>query len=387
MKIKYIITVIIATLALLYSCEKPMEEIYDGIDSSSLSYAVSELEYELTESDYTSMGLAYPNFSNTDSASAYVPGFLADKYKALGKASRVKVTYNFYPGSNEYLYSISNATEYTLDSADYASMGTGGGEPGEYGNFSSSVNPDDFIPSFLDTKYTSVSDNDVYKIFYRYYMGGGVTDTVYSFYYVEDGSFSALPNSYELTSSDYDNMGNPGPGQYGNFSSSVSPADYLSTFLSLNFPYAKADDIILVLYKYYGVGNTETRGDEYQFDGFVWTDISNTYKVTEEYLHNGTAWAVAPDLALIITTKESTIEYTLTNEDYDLVGNGKYNNFDVRVGSAEELESVRVDKINTIIKTNFIDLKAGEVYKVYFEVYTDNFTNETWDLTLEVVEK
>lgn len=55
------------------------------------------------------------------------------------------------------------------------------------------------------------------------------------------GSWEAVEGVYYLSSADFDSMGEGSgqPGQYDNFGSSISPDDYLPTFLGLTFPYAK----------------------------------------------------------------------------------------------------------------------------------------------------
>ena len=58
---------------------------------------------------------------------------------------------------------------YYLSSADYSSFG---GSIGKYGDFSSSDNPDNYLPQFLAQKYPYAQDGDEINIAYNYYSSG-----------------------------------------------------------------------------------------------------------------------------------------------------------------------------------------------------------------------
>ena len=79
-------------------------------------------------------------------------------------------------------------------------------------------------------------------------------------------------------------------------------------------------DIVLSMYELYqGGGVTKSFTAAYVFDGTVFSAYDNLMKETLQFGHDGDTWV--PD---------NTIKYTLTPEDFDLVGNGYYDNFDVR---------------------------------------------------------
>lgn len=61
---------------------------------------------------------------------------------------------------------------YALSSSDYNSMGESSGTPGRYDNFSSSVDPDDYLPLFLELKYPYVVEGDEIIVMYKYFSGG-----------------------------------------------------------------------------------------------------------------------------------------------------------------------------------------------------------------------
>lgn len=94
------------------------------------------------------------------------------------------------------------------------------------------------------------------------------------------------------------------------------------------------------------------------FDGSVWNAIPTVIDSELQFAHNGTTWV--PD---------NTISYTLTNADFTLVGNGNYNNFDVRAGKDEETVEVRLSKISTILLNNFPQYGEGQKFSVSYAVW------------------
>ncbi|GET27128.1 choice-of-anchor J domain-containing protein [Prolixibacter sp. NT017] len=60
---------------------------------------------------------------------------------------------------------------YVVNPDDYDAMGA----PGKYNNFSSSDNPDDYLPQLLSIKYPYAQDGDKLAVVYKYYSGGTST--------------------------------------------------------------------------------------------------------------------------------------------------------------------------------------------------------------------
>ncbi len=163
-----------------------------------LSNFGSAESYELITEDYDSMGEEsgdpgqYDNFSSSAPPEDYLPDFLLGKYPSAEEGDMVAVTYKYYSGSVEdrtdyYNFDGSEwapvSGVYVLTGDDYDSMG----DPGTYDNFSSSVPPEDYLPTFLKMKYPYAQSGDVKVIVYRYYEGDGVTNT-YAKEYHFDGS-------------------------------------------------------------------------------------------------------------------------------------------------------------------------------------------------------
>lgn len=61
-----------------------------------------------------------------------------------------------------------NTSAYALTASDYDAMGDG---PGRYNNFSSSAEPEDYLPQFLAKNYPFAQDEDEMIVSYKYYDG------------------------------------------------------------------------------------------------------------------------------------------------------------------------------------------------------------------------
>ncbi len=343
---------LIAVIGVFFTACKPMEDVYADIDAQE-NVIVGEKNFTLDSDDYKAITEItgdddyenYENFSTVDDAKTQIALLLADKYPVWGKGSLAEVTFNLYKSN-----SIQNEGDYEVTPQDYTDLGF------NFGNFG---NSNDLI-TFLTWKYSSATRGDLVELEYRYYVGGGVTeDRINNFLFLDEWS-----KLNEFSNADYTAMGQ----NYPNFSDHDVAKYRIGIFLGINYPYAVAGDQMLTLYKKYeGGGVTSKNVAPYTFDGTNWNYIGNVIEESIKFGHNGSVWE--PD---------NTINYTLTNADYALVGNGNYNNFDVRAGKDEEMESVRLDKINTILLNNFPSNAEGQKYSVSYAVW--NNANEVWNL-------
>ncbi len=85
----------------------------------------------------------------------------------IGEKTGYEASYTYSEGAWE----VTSDDFYTLTTADYDSMGEGSGQPGKYNNFSSSINPNDYIPNFLNLKFPYALEEDVIDVAYKYYSG------------------------------------------------------------------------------------------------------------------------------------------------------------------------------------------------------------------------
>ncbi len=337
-----------AILSLLLTACNPMEDIYEEIDAIE-SVISGEATITLTDEDYEDLDLNYGNFSSVDDAKSKLPGFLSDKYPAWGKESLAAVTFKLYSPK----YDEKSLEIYTVSSQDYTDNGH------NYGNFSSPSH----ITDFLDIKYPSPANRLLVSLTYKYYSGS-VSTLNNGFLYV-NGAWEVAQG---FTQDEYNAMGE----SYPNFSSEDEALTKIPVFLldKFKFEAKTAGTIEAIMYKLYvGGGVTNSYIANFIFDGSSWSKYDNIKNETIKFGHDGTNWV--PD---------NTIKYTLTGADYALVGNDRYGNFDVRSGKAEEDESVRIEKINTILLNNFPNDAEGQKYIVSFNIY--NGANGVWSLAV-----
>lgn len=199
------------------------------------------------------------------------------------------------------------------------------------------------------------------------------TKTIESFYQFEDGSWIIPENAYYLTAADYDAMG--APGRFDNFSSSEPASDYLPSLLNQKYPYALEGDQNILVYKYYNGSETQIRGDLYTFSSGTWEVYGSAVVEQLQFLKEDGVWV--PD---------NTIAYTLTGEDYQLIGDIAIENGDVARG--ENLQDFGnfyqnfpggdthwtdeqiVAVFDQFLKIKYPDLGPGQKFVITYLAYT-----------------
>lgn len=343
--------------SMVFTSCNPLEDIYAEIDAKE-NVISGEAKITLTDADYEALELSFGNFSSIDDAKAKLPAFLSSKYPAWGKESLAEVTFKLYNKKNDE----KSLTVYEVTAADYTAAGH------RFGNFSSA----DDITNFLNSKYPSAANRLLVSLTYKYWDGAQALDLENGFI----NNAGTWEMSIGITADEYKAMGE-GRAQ---FSFEDEALQKIPVFLKDRMKYEGkvAGDIQGVMYKLYvtdtqdidGDGRTDDRA-VYSFvaffiyDGANWAKYNNVINETIKFGHDGTKWV--PD---------NTIKYTLTAADYELVGNGRYGNFDVRAGKDEESEEARIAKINTILLKNFPSDAEGQKYIVSYNIY--NGANGVW---------
>lgn len=419
---KKLVYILLALIVVFSACD-PNEDLYDELDNAKEPYAGKIESYVFTADDYaiasdyaikdavtdedTSNAEAIEDdeaFNTYFTAESYVGKVLGELFPEYNKKSSANVTYNNFIGGLEYLDELGDITFYTLEWYDYDSMGEGDDEPGDYNNFSYKIDPDDYLPAFLLTKYSSAEADDVVAITYQYYDNG--TSTLTDYYGFDGTEWSVqdpVPGVYILSDDDYDAMGSPG--NYGNFSSSDSPDDYLPAFLSATFIYAKAGDVKVVVYQYYSSGSTTTRAKEYHYDGSVWTEYDATITQTNQFVHNGTEWVFDPTITLVMsgTEYQVIVDYAKATYGPDVIDSygtadyvygvsAYYGNFDGSKWDKTKFEdwdealdkAISVALLPTLYPDATIIVNGADMfYKVIYATY-DSGTPGTWLVTYKV---
>ena len=200
--------------------------------------------------------------------------------------------------------------------------------------------------------------------------------TAYEMYFEYTGTEWALPSDsfYAITDEDYESMG------IESFGSSISPDDYLATFLSLKYPYAQEDDMINVGYNYESSSSgTGARGSLYTFLDGEWTAYQSTISTTLQFGYVNGVWE--PD---------NTIRYTLTSADYAAIvadlatvypaataSTENYGNMDRRAGNAAEwTDPMILDAINVVLGNVAPSADEEQKYVITLEVYNGSNTTE-----------
>ena len=356
------------------------------------------LNYTLTDDDFNLVGNG--NYDNFDIRSgraeedievrrAKIQTILLKNFPEAADAAKYNVTYAVYDGSPGTLEMLlqqqqnepgsSLTTNYTLTDDDFDFVGNG-----QYDNFDIRSGKDEEtvearrakIEAILLNNFPATAAGDLYNVEYAVYDGSAGTlnmllefdgagytifsTTSYEFYMfeLEDTTMRftlvddwAAPITF--TKDEYTLMGQ----RYPNFSDNDEAIYKIGIYLRTLYQFAAADDFVAVEYNYYSNGVSQ-RNVNFVFDGSVWNSIDTVIEETIKFGHDGATWV--PD---------NTIKYTLTGADYTLVGNGNYGNFDVRAGKDEAEESVRLDKVNTILLNNFPNDLEGQKYIVTYNIY------------------
>ena len=367
------------------------------------------IAYTLTDADFELVGNG--RFDNFDIRSgraeeeievrrAKIQTILLNNFPEAADAAIYNVTYAVYDGASGTLEMLlkqqqnepdaSLTTDYTLTNADFDLVGNG-----NYNNFDIRAGKDEEtiesrrvkIETILLNNVPGAVAGDLYNVTYAIYNGAAGTrdmlvefdgtgytifsTTSYEFYtFVLEENTARFTYSDEwaapitFTSDEYSLMGQ----RYPNFSDNDEAVYNIGIYLRTLYQFAAPDDFVAVEYNYYS-GGVSQRNVNFVFDGSVWNAIPTVIDETIKFGHDGATWV--PD---------NTIKYTLTGADYTLVGNGNYGNFDVRAGKAEEQESVRLDKVNTILLNNFPSDAEGQKYIVTYNIY--NGAAGVWSLSV-----
>ncbi len=211
----------------------------------------------------------------------------------------------------------------------------------------------------------------------------GDTNSKGEYFMYSGGSWEAVEGVYYLSSGDFDSMGEESgqPGRYDNFSSSISPDNYLPTFLSLNFPYAQEEDELFIIYDYYSSNSgAQRRGNLYTVTGGEFVGHESTISTTLQFGFEDGVWV--PD---------NTIRYTLTVDDYSAIVSAlatdypgptgsmeNYGNMDRRSGNSNEWTNPMVlEAIDVVL--DIIDPSAADEQKYIVTIDIYNGSNTTED--------
>jgi hypothetical protein len=233
-------------------------------------------------------------------------------------------------------------------------------------------------------KYTSTDSNagtyEVVNVSLKAPGVEGVTESKSNFYTYDGGSWELSEGVYYLSDADFDSMGEASgqPGRFNNFSSSISPDDYLLNFLSNKYPYALEGDDLSVIYKYYSSNSgAQLRGNLYTYMNGTWSGFKSTISASLQFGHDGATWV--PD---------NTIKYEFVDSDYTLIADTYRDNPDYAsaVANLETYGNIStynwdVDQIdaavNTVLEEHFPSMDEDQKFAVTIYVYNGSSNNIT----------
>ncbi len=206
----------------------------------------------------------------------------------------------------------------------------------------------------------------------------GDTNSKGEYFMYSGGAWEAVEGVYYLSSADFDSMGEASgqPGQYNNFSSSVSPNNYLPTFLELTFPYAQEEEELFVIYDYYSSSSgAQIRGNLYTYLGGMWNAHQSTIETSLQFGFDNGEWI--PDNTIRYTISTLEFDYIETNYaaevgfEAPVASMANYGNFDRRSSnpaywSDDMLLTVFADLLNNVIDPTAED---EQKYVMIFDIY------------------
>ena len=148
-------------------------------DSAAINAKITRINLKLsTESTLVAATAISTNklFINAAQVGKLIPTFLSTKYLYVDANSSASINYNQSYDTTK----IVAANKYTLvNPADYLSMGNATGQPGKGNFFSSTIDPNFYIPIFLKKTYLYAIKGDLKLVRYNYTTATSSIATVY----------------------------------------------------------------------------------------------------------------------------------------------------------------------------------------------------------------
>lgn len=163
-------------------------------DSVKIQAIIARLKTKLTTDSTCVAATAIETnkmFINSTQAAKLISNFLLTKYLYCDANSSAIINYNQSYDTTK----IATADKYTLVTTDYDAMGTTTSRPGQFDNFSTSIDPNYYLPIFLKKTYPFAVSGDLKLIRYKYFANSATTQV--GTVYIYDGSNW---NNYNTTS-------------------------------------------------------------------------------------------------------------------------------------------------------------------------------------------
>ncbi len=200
---------------------------------------------------------------------------------------------------------------------------------------------------------------------------------------------------YTLSDDDYDDLDL----QFGNFSSLEEAGALIAQLLSDKFPVWGQGSLAQVTFDLYApteVVEYTVVDSDYEEMGLDVNYFTTSSQITS-FLNSKFPQATTNDyVEITYRTVAVEVEYSLTNDDFDLIGEelgdtyedpassaAQFNNFDRREGrDAYWSNEMILDAINVVLSDNFNDVE-GQTYEVSYRIYDGSPGTETMDVKFD----
>ncbi len=177
---------------------------------------------------------------------------------------------------------------------------------------------------------------------------------------------------------------------YPNFSSIDQAKELIPTYLTGEYPVWGEGSLVNVTFKLYdpiSVEDYTVTSSDYDalldMGDIQGAHLSSIYDINDFFTYKFPQADKGSYVKLTYNKLSEQILYTLTDDDYALVGNGNYDNFDIRTGKNEEDIEIRREKIETILLNNFPDTPVNQQYLVSYAAFTNSYTTVILEMLVE----
>jgi len=210
-KIYYLVS--LALLTIFTACDYNATN-FPGFDQAANPTNIATYTYTLVSTDYTTISKAAlaiaktkadstiataigtnKYFLTSTTASSSIPLLLSTKYLYVDENSAAVINCNLSIDTT----TIASTNKYTLvNPTDYLSMGNATGQPGKGNFFSSTIDPNFYIPIYLKKTYAYALKGDIKLIRYNY---GNATTQIATVYVYDGTNWGNYNTNNQLTKS------------------------------------------------------------------------------------------------------------------------------------------------------------------------------------------
>lgn len=171
------------------------------------------------------------SFSVNEPASAFVTYLMPLLYKSADPSSAITAAYRTTEPIDLTAYNVQYKD--TLKAEDYKAMGTTVGKPGQFSNFSASIEPNNYLPSFCRSKHPYAVPNEVALVVFQWFVNATTTLPLTRYYKFDGANWLETGKADQfILGSDYSWVFDP------TITFTAAQADYKLLMSYLNSKYA-----------------------------------------------------------------------------------------------------------------------------------------------------